>query len=457
MTYDEVPEMPQDERRMILGAFLYPTGYHVAAWRHPDVPSDAGVNLRHFVEVAQTAERAKFDFLFLPDAAAMRGTDLEALSRTAIRYVAQFEPVSLISAMAAVTHRIGLTVTMSSTYQEPYFVARAIASLDHLSGGRAGWNLVTSQSPYEAYNFGYSVQPSHAERYERAHEFADVVRGLWDSWADDAFVRDKDSGRFFRPDAMTTLDHKGPHFQVRGPLNIPRSPQGRPVLLQAGASEPGRELAARTAEVVFTAQPTFADARAFRADVLGRLARHGRESADVRVLCGAFVTVGRTRAEAEDKVAELQDLIHPAVGLSLLGSELGGVDLSGYPLDGPLPPLPPSNTAKGRFTLLTEMARREKLTIRRLYQHVAGGRGHWHLTGSVSEVADELQYWFEEGAADGFFIMPPKLPGSLDDFALQVVPELRRRGLFRTEYTGRTLREHLGLRRPFRQSPVGER
>jgi len=240
---------------MALGAFLYPTGYHVAAWRHPDVPADAGVSLAHYAELARIAERGTMDFLFLPDSAAVRGTDVAALSRTAIRYVAQFEPMTLLGALCLATSRIGLTATLSTTYNEPYPVARSMASLDHLSGGRAGWNLVTSQNPQEAYNFGYAAQPEHGERYRRAEEFVEVVRGLWDSWPDDAFVRDKESGVYFDPAGYTPLDHKGDLFSVRGPLNIPRSPQGRPVLLQAGSSEAGRALAARTAEVVLPRSP----------------------------------------------------------------------------------------------------------------------------------------------------------------------------------------------------------
>jgi FMN-dependent oxidoreductase (nitrilotriacetate monooxygenase family) len=434
-------------REMVLGAFLYPTGYHVAAWRHPDVPADAGVSLAHYVELARTAERGTMDFLFLPDSAAVRGRDVTALSRTAIRYVAQFEPLTLLGALSAVTSRIGLTATASSTYNEPYPVARAMASLDHLSGGRAGWNLVTSQNPQEAYNFGYAAQPDHADRYRRAEEFVDVVRGLWDSWSDEAFVRDKASGVYFDPAAYAPLDHRGELFSVRGPLNIPRSPQGHPVLLQAGSSAAGRALAARTAEVVFTAQSALEDARCFRLDIRERAAAFGRSPL---VLAGVNPFVGTTRAEAADKFRELQDLIDPVVGLSLLASELGGFDLSGHPLDGPLPQLPPSNAGRSRQRLLIEMAERERLTIRQLYQRVAGPRGHWQLIGTPDEVADELERWVDAGAADGFVVMSPRLPGSLDDFVDLVIPRLRERGRFRSGYCGVTLRDHLGLTRPHR-------
>jgi N-acetyl-S-(2-succino)cysteine monooxygenase len=437
---------------VILGAFLYPTGYHVAAWRHPDVPADAGVNLGHYVELARTAERGTMDFLFLPDSAAVRGTDVMALSRTAIRYVAQFEPMTLLGALAAVTTRIGLTATLSSTYNEPYSVARAMASLDHLSGGRAGWNLVTSQNPQEAFNFGYAAQPDHADRYRRAEEFVDVVRGLWDSWSDGAFSRNKASGVFFDPAEYRPLDHKGEFFAVRGPLNIPRSPQGAPVLLQAGSSPAGRALAARTAEVVFTAQPTMEGAQRFRADVLERAAAFGRAPV---VLAGVNPIVGPTHRAAQAKFQELQDLIDPVVGLSLLASELGGIDLSGSDVDGPLPELPVSNAGRSRQELLVAMARRENLTIRQLYQRVSGSRGHWQLTGTPDEVTDELCRWVDSGAADGFVVMPPRLPGSLDDFVDQVIPRLRERGRVRADYRGSTLREQLGLPVPERGGTRG--
>jgi FMN-dependent oxidoreductase (nitrilotriacetate monooxygenase family) len=435
-------------RFMVLGAFLYPTGYHVAAWRHPEVPAAAGIDFGHYAQLARTAEQASMDFIFLPDSAAMRGTDLAALSRTAIRYVAQFEPMTLLSALATTTSRVGLTATLSSTYNQPYQVARAVASLDHISAGRAGWNLVTSQNPQECLNFGYSAQPTHADRYARAEEFVDVVKGLWDTWDDDAFVRDKASGRFFDPAALAPLNHRGQWFTVRGPLNMPRPPQGHPVTLQAGSSQAGRALAARTADVVFTAQPTLASAREFYQDVKSRAAQHGRCPDDLLILAGLNPFVGRTRSAAEAKFTALQDLIDPAVGLSLLASELGGLDLTGYPLDGPLPALPPSNAGQSRQQLLVDLAEREGLTIRQLYLRVAGPRGHWQLAGTADDIADALQQWIDGRAADGFIIMPPQLPGSLDDFTEMVIPRLQDRGLFRRDYTGQTLREHLSLPRP---------
>ncbi|MEU3824014.1 NtaA/DmoA family FMN-dependent monooxygenase [Streptomyces sp. SID486] len=435
---------------MRLGAFLYPTGYHVAAWRHADVPADAGVNFAHYAELARTAERGTLDFLFLPDSSAMRGDDLTELSRTAIRYVAQFEPLTLLGALAAVTERIGLTATVSSTYSEPYHAARMIASLDHISRGRAGWNLVTSQNPYEAYNFGLPEHPDHAARYRRAHEFAEVVKGLWDTWGDDAWVRDKEAGLFFAPERIRPLDHQGEHFSVRGPLNMPRTPQGHPVTLQAGSSEVGRELAAVTADVVFTAQHDKEDVRAFTEDVRARAEKNGRDPSSVLVMAGVFPFVGRTRAEAEEKRERLQDLIDPTVGLALLASELGHVDLSGCDPDGPLPELPPSNSGRSRRDLLARMAADEGLSIRQLYKRVAGSRGHRQVLGTAESVADELADWYESGVVDGFIVMPPSLPDGLDDFVDLVVPELRRRGLFRTAYEGTTLRDHLGLERPVR-------
>lgn len=433
---------------MKLAAFLYPTGYHVAAWRHPLVPADAGVNFGHFTDLARTVERGKFDFIFLADSVGIRGTDLPALSRTAIRYIAQFEPLTLLSALAVVTERVGLVASATTTYNEPYHLARKLASLDHISGGRAGWNLVTSQNEDEAPNFGLDAHPGHAERYARAREFTEVVKGLWDSWEDDAFSRDKESGIFFEPEKLHVLNHKGLYFSVRGPLNVPRSPQGHPVLIQAGASDAGRELAAETAEVVFTAQPALAGAQAFYADVKGRADRYSRSPDEIRIMAGVFPFVGRTEHEAQEKLEELQGLIDPVVGLSLLGGQLGGVDLSAYPLDGPLPDLPETNASKSRRQLLIDLARRENLSIRELALRVAGSRGHWQIVGTPERIADELEQWLVSGASDGFNVMAPSLPGGLEDFVELVIPELQRRGLFRREYEGRTLRENLGLRRP---------
>jgi FMN-dependent oxidoreductase (nitrilotriacetate monooxygenase family) len=440
--------MTGQKRQLRLGAFLYPTGHHVAAWRHPKAQADAGSNFAHYIGLAQVAEAAKFDLIFMADGVGTRGTDIEALSRTAIRYVAQFEPITLLSALSAVTKNIGFVATASTSYNEPYHIARKFASLDHISGGRAGWNLVTSSSEHEAHNFGRDEHYAHGERYERAEEFADVVRGLWDTWEDDAFPRDKESGIYFDPDKQHILNHKGKHFKVRGPLNVARAPQGHPVLVQAGSSEPGKELAARTAEVVFTAHQTIEDARAFYTDLKGRLARYGRDRDELKSMPGIFPVIGRTEEEAQEKFRQIQDLIHPAVGLSMLAGMAGNVDLSQYPLDGPVPDVPETNSSKSRQKLLLDLARRENLTIRELYLRIAGARGHYQIVGTPVQIADKMEEWFTTGAADGFNVMPPHLPAGLHDFVEHVLPELRRRGLFRSEYEGRTLRENLGLRIP---------
>ncbi|MDR6383798.1 LLM class flavin-dependent oxidoreductase [Paraburkholderia caribensis] len=431
-----------------LGAFLYPTGHHIAAWRHPDSLVDAGRDFRHYVQLAQAAEAAKFDLVFLADGAGTRGDNVAFLSRTAHSYVAQFEPLTLLSALAAVTQRIGLVGTASTTFNEPYHIARKFASLDHISGGRAGWNLVTSSSAHEAKNFNFDEHLAHARRYERAVEFAEVVEGLWDSWDEDAFVRDKASGRYFDPSKRHVLDHRGEFFNVRGPLNVERSPQGRPVVVQAGSSEAGKALAARTAEVIFTAQQTLDDAVAFYADVKGRMAAYGREPDDLKIMPGVMPIVGVTESEAREKFDALQALIDPAVGLALVSTVTGGFDLSGYPLDGPIPELPETNASKSRQSLALELARRENLTIRELYLRIAGARGHWQLVGTAEQIVDALEERFVNYGADGYNVMPALLPNSLDDFIRLVLPELRRRGLFRSEYEGRTLRENLGLARP---------
>ena len=439
--------MAQRTDQLRLGAFLYPGGHHIAAWRHPDTQANAGIDFRHYVTLARAAEAAKFDLIFLADGVGTRGDDVAFLSRTAHSYQAQFEPITLLSALAAVTERIGLVGTASTSFNEPHHVARKFASLDHISGGRAGWNLVTSSSEYEALNFNRDHHFAHAERYQRAEEFADVVTGLWDSWDDDAFLYDKAGGQFYDPSRRHVLGHKGAHFSVRGPLNVARTPQGHPVVVQAGSSEPGKELAARSGEVVFTAQQTLADAVAFYADLKGRLARYGRSPDDLKIMPGVFPVVGRSESEAREKFEALQSLIDPVVGLALV-SGLTGVNLSGYPLDGPIPELQATNGSKSRQALMLDLARREQLTIRQLYQRVAGARGHWQVIGTPEQIADALEERFLAHGADGYNVMAPILPGGLTDFIELVLPELRRRNLFRSEYAGTTLREHLGLRRP---------
>ncbi|WP_024695637.1 LLM class flavin-dependent oxidoreductase [Pseudomonas syringae] len=437
--------MSTTARQMKLGAFLMATGHHVAAWRHPDVPADAGLDIKHYRHLAQVAEAAKFDALFVADSVAAATGDIASrMARSD-----HFEPLTLLSALSAVTDHIGLIATATTTYNEPYHVARKFASLDHLSGGRAGWNLVTSDAAAEAQNFGRSEHVGHAERYSRAREFHQVVVGLWNSWADDAFTRDKASGQYYDPAKVQVLNHQGEHFSVKGPLNVARSAQGQPVVVQAGSSETGRDLAAQTAEVVFTAQTSLASAQAFYADIKGRLEAYGRSADSLKIMPGVLIVLAETEALAREKFESFQALVEPEVGIALLGRMLGNFDLSGYPQDGPLPELPLTDSGQlSRQTLLTELAEREHLNLAQLGRRIAGGRGHYSLIGTPAQVADELQTWFEQGAADGFNVLVPHLPGGLEDVARLLVPELQRRGLFRTEYEGTTLRENLGLQRP---------
>jgi N-acetyl-S-(2-succino)cysteine monooxygenase len=442
--------MSTKKEQFKLGAFLMNTGHHVAAWRHPDADADGGLDFAHYKRLAQTAERAKFDMVFLADGVAVRRDhNLDSLSRSG--QLVHFEPLTLLSALSAVTEHIGLVATASTTYNEPYHIARKFASLDYLSNGRAGWNVVTSASEAEAKNFNRDKHMEHALRYERAREFLQVVTGLWDSWDDDAFIRDKETGLYFEPTKLHVLNHKGKHFSVKGPLNVARPPQGYPVIVQAGASEDGQDFAAQTAEVIFTAQQTLEEAQAFYAGIKGRLAKYGRSPDHLKIMPGVFPVIGHTEKEAKEKYDQLQNLIHPSVGLALLSGNIGGFDLTSYPLDGPLPELPETNLNKSRQKLVTDLARRENLTIRQLYQAIAGARGHWTIWGTPEQIADRLEEWFVNDAADGFNLMPPYLPGGLDDFVDLVLPILRQRGLFRTEYEGRTLRENLGLLRPVNQ------
>jgi len=443
----------RDERRgemMKLGAFFHPTGNHVAAWLHPESQIDAGTNFQHYAEITRTAERGKFDLMFVADAVAVREGKLSALSRWP-QYMAYFDPLTLLPALAAVTQHIGLVATATTSYNEPYHIARKFASLDHISGGRAGWNVVTSSNVAEAYNFGREQHYEHDERYDRAVEFVGVVKGLWDSWDDDAFIRDRTSRRYFDPTKLHTLNHKGAHFSVRGPLNVARSPQGHPVLFQAGSSEVGRDAAARFAEGVFTPQHNLADAQAFYGDLKGRMARYGRLPASLKVMPGLNAIVGRTKKDAIEKHRFLQSKIHPDVGLELLSNQLGGFDLAGYDLDGPLPEIPAHYGAVGGQTsmrYILRWAREEGLSIREIYQRFAGARGQRTLIGSPADIADDMEAWFRGYGVDGFLMHPSHLPGGLDDFVELVIPELQERGLFRSEYEGASLRERMGLERP---------
>ena len=435
-------------KQMKLGAFLPGAGQHVAAWRHPDANAQGHHDLAYYQRLAQTAERGLFDAYFLADGLSVEfgGDDGSGVSSKGTG----FEPVTLFAALSVVTKHIGFIATASTTYEDPYILARKFASLDHLSHGRAGWNVVTSVGDAMARNFGNAQQASPAQRYERADEFVDTVQQLWDSWEDDAFVRNKDTGQFYDPAKVHAPRHQGKHFSVAGALNVARPPQGYPVIVQAGQSEPGKELAARTAEVVFTAQQSLEDAQAFYRDLKGRLAKYGRSRDALKIMPGVAVYVGRTEEEARAKQQALNDLILPKAGLDLL-SKFVDLDLSQYPLDGPLPELPPTQGLISRQQMFADIARKNQFSIRQLYQWVATGRGHWTIVGTPSQIADQLQSWFENEAADGFNVLPPVLPGSLDDFVDLVIPELQRRGLFRTAYEGTTLRENLGLERPANQ------
>ena len=437
-----------EPRKLRLGAFIMATGHHVAAWRHPGSQIDSGINIDHYIEVAKTAERGLFDQVFVADSPGLwhRGDD-ESLSRQG--RVSYFEPVTLWAALSAVTKHIGFVATASTTYEDPYLLARKFASLDHISKGRAAWNVVTTSADNVHGNFGIEAHPDPAVRYERAHEFVDVVKGLWDSFDDDALVRDRASGVYVDPNKIHALNHVGKYFKVKGPLNIERPPQGYPVIVQAGSSEDGKELAAASAEAIFTAWTSLAEAQAFYRDVKGRLARYGRRPEQLLVLPGLSPVIGRTEDEAQAKWAELQGLIHPSVGLATLEPFWPREELQRWDLDAVPPYYPePPKGINSRAHVVIELARRERFTVRQLYQYLAGARGHWVVVGTPATIADRIQEWFENGAADGFYVMPPVLPQSLNEFVDLVVPELQRRGLFRTAYEGRTLRENLGLERP---------
>ncbi len=443
-------------RTLSLAAILSATGSHIAGWRDPACAADGAVNIRRYIEEAQLAEAAKFDLVFLADSLALKLASADELSRTS-NSIAMLEPMTALAAMAMMTQRIGLVATVSTTYTEPYNLARQFASLDHISGGRAGWNLVTGANPAEAANFSRTSQAAHDDRYARAEEYIDVAKALWDSWDDGALVVNKPGGRYFRPEALGVPNHQGQHFTVRGPLNVMRPPQGHPVIFQAGSSGPGVELAARTADCVFTQQRGIEPAREFYAKLKARVAAHGRDPDTVRLLPGLVPFVAASQAEAEDKFAQLQALVDPAVGIQILSAVVGGgIDLSSYDIDGPVPELPQTEGMQTFQANLLTAARLEGLTLRALYLRYAAGFGHWRVIGSATQVADMIEEAFTTGAADGFAISSPVLPGSLRDFAELVVPLLQRRGLFRRDYAGATLRDHLGLARPVRQAPAAQ-
>ncbi|WP_075289301.1 LLM class flavin-dependent oxidoreductase [Pararhizobium arenae] len=433
-----------DTRKLHLGAFMRPVSLHTGAWRYPGAYPDANFNFHHIKSFAQKLEAAKFDAFFMADHLAVLNMPIEALRRS--HTVTSFEPFTLLSALASVTERIGLVATASTTFDEPYHVARRFASLDHISGGRAGWNIVTTANPDAALNFGLDDMVEHGERYVRAREFFDVVTGLWDSFADDAFIRDAESGIFFDPDKLHVLDHQGPELKVRGPLNIARPPQGWPVIVQAGQSEPGRQLAAETAEVVFCAPRDLVAGKALYADIKGRLAVAGRGRDDLKILPAAFIVIGDTVEDARRKRLELDSLVHYDSAIASLSIALGH-DASGFDPDAPLPPIPETNASKSGRAQVVKLAEEEGLTVRQLAQRYGGYAG-LAFVGTAETVAEEMSAWLSEEGSDGFNVVFPYLPQGLDDVVEKLVPELQRRGLFRTEYDGTTLRDHLGLQRP---------
>lgn len=433
------------KRQLKLGAFMRPVSIHTGAWRYPGAVPDANFNFPLLKQMIRKLEAGRFDAFFMADHLAVLNMPVEALKRS--HTVTSFEPFTLLSALAAVTEHIGLVATGSTTFDAPYHVARRFASLDHISEGRAGWNIVTTSNPDAALNFGLDDHMEHAERYKRAREFYDVVTGLWDSFADDAFPRDAESGIYMDPARMHVLDHKGAYLKVRGPLNIARPVQGWPVIVQAGASEDGRQLAAETAEAVFTGGGPIADAQKLYADIKGRMAKLGRDPDHLKILPGAFVVIGDSIEEAKQKRALLDSKVHYANAIASLSINLG-TDASGFDPDAPLPEdIPDTNASKSGRERVIALARRENLTVRQLAQRLGGYAGS-AFVGTPETIADQMQEWLETEASDGFNIMFPYLPEGLNEFVDRVVPELQRRGIFRTEYEGRTLRENLGLPRP---------
>ncbi|WP_100897579.1 LLM class flavin-dependent oxidoreductase [Nostoc flagelliforme] len=431
-------------KQLKLGAFMRPVSIHTGAWRYPGALPDANFNFPALKRFIQKLEQGKFDAFFMADHLAVLNMPVNALKRS--HTVTSFEPFTLLSALASVTEHIGLVATASTTYDQPYHIARRFASLDHISGGRAGWNIVTTANPDAALNFGLEEEVEHDERYRRAREFYDVVTGLWDSFADDAFIRDVEAGIYFDPAKLHVLNHQGKYLSVRGPLNIARPVQGWPVIVQAGASEAGRQLAAETAEAVFAPAGNLEAGKALFADIKGRAQAIGRDPDSIKILPGALVIVGETVAEAHAKRLHLDSLVHYDSGIASLNSALG-YDVSGFDPDGPLPEIPSTNAGHSSRERVIALAQRENLTIRQLAQRI-GSYGGLAFVGTPQTIADEMEQWLTEEGSDGFNIMFPFLPEGLNDFVDKVVPELQRRGIFRQEYEGKTLRENLGLTRP---------
>jgi FMN-dependent oxidoreductase (nitrilotriacetate monooxygenase family) len=435
-----------ERRGMRLTAFMRPVSLHTAAWRYPGAWPDANFNFGHIVRLAQKLEEGKIDGFFMADHLAVLNMPMDALKRSATP--TSFEPFTLLAALAMMTKHLGLMATGSTTYDEPYHVARRFASLDHLSGGRAAWNIVTTANPDASKNFGYDEQMDHDERYVRAREFYDVVTGLWDSFAEDAFVRDVEHGTYFDPAKMHVLNHRGKYFNVRGPLNIARPIQGWPVIVQAGSSNAGRQLAAETAEAVFTGMRDIEEAKEFTADVKGRAERAGRNPDHVKILPGCMIYVGDSLDEAQAKRATLDSLVHYDSAIAALSIALG-LDARTLDPDAKLAdlPIPQSNASQSGRDRTLALAKREDMTVRQVAQRL-GGHGGLAMLGTPKMLADQMEEWFESGATDGFTLQFPYLPEGVNDVVDRVVPELQRRGLFHTEYEGPTLRENLGLPRP---------
>ncbi|MEH2052263.1 LLM class flavin-dependent oxidoreductase [Nostoc sp.] len=431
-------------KQLKLGAFMRPVSIHTGAWRYPGALPDANFNFPALKQFIQKLEQGKFDAFFMADHLAVLNMPINALKRS--HTITSFEPFTLLSALASVTEHIGLVATASTTYDQPFHIARRFASLDHISGGRAGWNIVTTSNPDAALNFGLKEEVEHDERYVRAREFYDVVTGLWDSFADDAFIRDVESGIYFDPAKIHVLDHQGKHLSVRGPLNIARPVQGWPVIVQAGASEAGRQLAAETAEVVFAPASNLEAGKALFADIKKRAWAIGRDPESIKILPGALVIVGETVEEAIAKRAHLDSLVHYDSGIASLNGALG-YDVSSFDPDGPLPEIPQTNAGQSSRERVVAVAQREKLTIRQLAQRI-GSYGGLAFVGTPQTIADDMEQWLTEEGSDGFNIMFPYLPEGLNDFIDKVIPELQQRGIFRKEYEGNTLRENLGLTRP---------
>lgn len=435
--------MGSRQEQLHLGAFIYFTGHHHYGWRRADSGAEQIFDYKFYRSLAQTAERGKFDMMFLADLLYVMGADQSAAG--------MLDPLTVLSALATDTEKLGLTATVSTTYNEPYNVARKFATLDHISSGRAGWNIVTSQLDAEAHNYGRAEHPEHGLRYQMAREFVEVATRLWDSWGDDSLIVNREAGQFADPSKIKEVEYTGEWYSTKGTLNVPRPPQGYPVLIQAGSSEPGQNFAASFGEVIFTAQQSLEAAQTFYTSVKSKLAGFGREQDSLKIMPGLSPILGATEEEARRKYNELQELIPPEAVIGMLSGMLN-FDLSNYPVNEQLPDIPDpvvaSNGMKSRIQLIMDMARKDKLSILELGRKLIGARGHLQFVGSYEQLADLMQLWFEEYGCDGFNIMPPVLPGDLNEFVDHVVPILQARGLFRTEYTGNTLREHLGLERP---------